>query len=236
MSLLSDDETSFAQVARVLSSDASLSAQVLRLANSPLGGRYGATTILQALSLLGVARVSALVLTLGVSKFLKRAGKSDLVRRCWRHNLACALAAKDFAKTFEVDTDLAYTAGLLHDIGRLALLASNPGEYEKMTVGEAGLRQAEQEHFGIDHCRAGGWLIREWKLPQVYAEVAECHHEPLGDSSHLTNLVHVGCAVADQIGFSVLSQGSPEGELVVTEDLSASIATTINAFECEYGL
>jgi putative nucleotidyltransferase with HDIG domain len=236
MALLSNEEVPFGEVAKVISTDAALSAEVLRLANSPLGGRYGANSILSALSLLGLARVGNLVLTLSMSKFLRRAGKSDVVRRCWRHNLACGLAAKEFAKTFDVDGDQAYTGGILHDIGRLALLASNPGQYESLTLTSGCVREQERRAFGIDHCEAGAWLIEQWLLPSIYLEVVRCHHEPLADARPLTNQVHVGCTVADQIGFSVSGVVPDDLEPVVTDDLSISIATTINAIECEYGL
>ncbi len=120
IALLARRDTAFGEVARLLSSDAALSAEVLRMANSPFGGRYGTNSILQALSLIGVTRVSSLVVTLSVSRLLQRAARSPMLRRCWQHNLASALIAREFACEFSLDGEQAYMSGLLHDVGRLA--------------------------------------------------------------------------------------------------------------------
>jgi HD-like signal output (HDOD) protein len=236
LSLLSNDNTAFGEVARIISTDAALSAEVLRLANSPLAGRYGANTILQALSLLGLARVGNLVLTLSVSRLLRRAGRSDIVRRCWRHNLACGLAAREFAQAFDVDADQAYTGGILHDIGRLALVAANPGQYQSISFTSGSVREEERRLFGIDRNQAGAWLIQQWLLPAIYLDVVGCHDETPAEARPLANVVHAGCAVAGQIGFSVSGITPDAQEPVASDDLSMSIATTINAIECEYGL
>ena len=235
MSLLSNESASLSEAARLLSTDAALSAEVLRLANSPLGARFGATSVLQALSILGLARVSGLVLTLSVSGFLRKAGRSELMLRCWRHNLACALAAREFADTFDVDPEQAYTAGLLHDVGRLALLTIDSHRYEHVAGRHGDVRQDEKSEFGMDHCAAGAWIINQWRLPSVYADVAAEHHEALDGGEPIKNLVHVACSVAKQLGFGVT--GGPAGEEpLVSDHLGYAIAATINALECEYGL
>lgn len=235
MSLLGQDRTSFAEAAQLLSTDAGLSAEVLRLANSPLGARYGASSVLQALSILGLARVSGLVLTLSVARFLGKASRSPLMLRCWRHNLACALAAREFADIFDVDPEQAYTAGLLHDLGRLALLTIDARRYELIAAKECDTREEEESAFGLDHCAAGAWVISQWRLPPIYAEVAAGHHEMLAGDQPIRNLVHVACSVAKQLGFSVTGAAAAE-EPLVSDHLGYAIAATINALECEYGL
>lgn len=169
VALLSDDSVSFREVADTLSTDAALSAEVLRLANSPLfGPRYGVNNVLHALAVLGARRVTSLVLTLGMSKFLKRPGLKDAMRRPWRHNLACALAAREFAHSFGRDANEAYNAGLFHDIGRLAFLSVDPLFYRAFSGSNETLREAESAHFGVDHCDAGAWVIEQWKLPRAF--------------------------------------------------------------------
>jgi len=237
MALINEEDASFGAVAAVLKTDAALSAEVLRMANSPLGGRYGADTILQALSMLGLARIGGLVLTLSVSAFLKIASKSELMRRCWRHNLSCALAARAFSESFDLDPDRCYTAGLLHDVGRLALLATDTRLYEKVIQEGGDIRRLERELFGLDHCAAGDWLIREWRLPSIYADVARQHHDGLSEGSPLINLIHVACTVSNHLGYGVEKCTSDEPfEAVVSDELNYSIAATINAIECEYQL
>src|SRR5690348_2638631 len=133
ITLLGSESFSFKEIADTLKTDAALSGEVLRLANSALvGARCAVTTIPQALPLLGATRLIGLLLTLSVSKFLQRTGPRDSIRRSWHHNLACALAAKDFAQFFNRDPDEAYNAGLFHDIGRLALLVAQPTLYDQV--------------------------------------------------------------------------------------------------------
>lgn len=235
MQLLSKEGTSFVEVARVLNTDAALSAEVLRLANSPLGGRYRSNTVMQALSLLGTTRVSGLVLTLTMSKFLKRAAGSDVVRRCWRHNLACGIAAKDFSFSFDVDADEAYTAALMHDVGRLGLAANAPEVYEKVLLAP-DVRLAEREQFGLDHCEAGEWIARAWYLPEFVVDATLRHHDPVGQQGSLVTIVQLACSTAAFLGYGVTGEVPQGDEPVVTEELEEKIAMTINAVECEYGL
>ena len=150
-----------------------------------MGARYAVTTIPQALPLLGATRLIGLLLTLSVSKFLKRTGPRNSLRRSWHHNLACALAAKDFSQFFNRDPDEAYNAALFHDIGRLALLVAQPTLYEQMIASGGDLLELERTHFGLDHCEAGAWVIEHWKLSKSFIDVALHHHAPQPEGFHL---------------------------------------------------
>src|SRR5712692_4173633 len=204
ITLLGNESFSFKEIADTLKTDAALSGEVLRLANSALvGARYAVTTIPQALPLLGATRLTGLLLTLSISRFLKRTGRRDSIRRSWHHNLASALAAKDFAQFFNRDPDEAYNAGLFHDIGTLALLVTQPALYEQMIASGGDLLALERTHFGLDHCEAGAWLVEQWRLPKWLIDVVLHHHTPQPEGSELTMLVHAACVVADRLGFSV---------------------------------
>lgn len=235
LGLLSREDVSFNEVSRLLSTDAGLAAEVLRLANSPLGGRFGATTILQALCLLGLARVHSLILTLTMSALLKGLKGSAVLRCCWRHNLASALIARKIASTMNVDADLAYMAGLMHDIGRLALLAANPVVYAAIMANPSHKREDEKRRLGLDHCEAGAWVVVHWKLPVILADVALKHHDPLVSPGSLTHLIHVACEVASQMGFGVEGGEDCEMQAVVDDQLRIEVATAINAIEIHCG-
>ena len=234
MQLLSKEGVSFVEVARVLNTDAALAAEVLRMANSPLGGRYHCNTVMQAISMLGATRVSGLVLTLTMSKLLRRAAGSAIVRRCWRHNLACAIAGKEFVCSFDVDPDHAYTAALMHDIGRLALAVNAPDQYEAIAEEPGDVFAAERAAFGIDHRAAGAWIARSWFLPEFVVEAAERHHESQGLQSPIITIVQLACSTAAHLGYAVVNRPLEGEEPVVDEDLVERIAVTINAIECEY--
>ena len=237
INLLADDSVSFREIADALCTDAGLSAEVLRLANSPLfGTRYGVSNILHALAVLGAQRLASLVLTLSMSKFLKRAGPNDAMRRSWRHNLASALAAQEFAHSFARDSNQAYNAGLFHDIGRLAFLSVDSAFYEGFQGDGDDLRELELAHFGVDHCDAGAWVIEQWRLPQPFVEVALHHHAPRPESSELTMLVNAACAIANRLGFSVVPVEASEIAVDANDQLCCTIADFITSLESDFGM
>lgn len=234
--LLANELTSFYDVADILETDAALSAEVLRLANSPLTGvRYEITSVMQAIAVLGSRRIAALIVTLSLSKLVRRAGESEALRRLWRHNLACALAARRFAELQSRDSTQAYYAGLFHDIGRLALLAQQPSLYDQALLSGDDIDEMERRHFGIDHCEAGAWVIEQWKLPEAFIEVVLRHPNPGRDCSDLTLMVSLACQVADRLGFSLVPvEGA--AELGPADEVGFSIALAVNSLEAEFGV
>jgi HD-like signal output (HDOD) protein len=245
VTLLSDEDTNFQRVAAVLDTDAALVAEVLRLANSPLIGlSRRVSTTLQALAILGLRRVYSLIVTLTLCRFLRIAADAQpAMRLCWRHNLATALLAKQIALKRHADPDHAYLAGLLHDIGKLALLTVHPREYNRMAAMMASGEEqrpcceVEREWFGIDHCRAGEWLLETWNLPRMFREVARDHHLPQPEATSLTAIVQEACAIAAQLGFA--SDGSaarPEETAGLPREWTEQIVEAVNHLECEYGL
>jgi putative nucleotidyltransferase with HDIG domain len=236
MNLLASENVVYGEVADTLQTDAALSAEVLRLANSALfGARNRINTIPQALSFVGTRRLTSLLFTLGMSNLLKRTGARESIRRCWYHNLACALAAKEFATSFGRDVDEGYNAGLFHDIGRLALIMLDPNMYDQLIGQDGALLELERAHFGVDHCEAGARLIEHWKLPLAFVDVALNHHAPKSDGSEVTMLVNGACVVADRLGFSVRRTHSDEA-VDPSDELGISITQTIQALASEYGI
>jgi len=234
--LLASELSSFDAVAEVLNTDAGLAAEVLRLANSPLISiRYNVNSVTQALGLLGSRRVVTLIMTLSLSKMMKRAGASEAMRRLWRHNLACALAARHLAELSHTDSNQAYYAGLFHDIGRLGLIAQNPAIYDRAIQNGEDIDELERREFGLSHTEAGAWVVEKWKLPKAFVEVALDHHSPGKEASDLTLLVCLACQTADRLGFSMMPVHG-DVELGPTDEIGFSIALAINALETEYGI
>jgi HD-like signal output (HDOD) protein len=245
VTLLSDKDVNFERVASVLDTDAALVAEVLRLANSPLIGlSRSVSTTLQALALLGVRRVYALIITLTLCRFLRAgADAHPAMRFCWRHNLAAALVAKQIGLKRHADPDHAYLAGLLHEVGKLALLAAYPREYNRMVDAIASgkeqrpCRNVEREWFGVDHCEAGEWLLETWNLPVMFREVARNYGREQTHSGSLTAIVGEACTIAAKLGFA--SDGSPARPDEINglpEEWTEQIVDAVNHLECEYGL
>ena len=213
--LLSNENVAISEILEPLRADPAFSAEILRRANSALFGFTSQVNSLQhALVVLGLRRVRVLTMTVATSIYLKRALQIEELRRCWRHTLACALLTEELARACLMHLDLAYTAGLLHDVGRLGLLVAHPEEYSQFLKNAAtkaatpdsfNLLDYEKETFGMDHCEAGNGLAAQWKLPLEFAVVTGRHHDrPSGHEIDLLALVYLGCQLADTLGFSVV--------------------------------
>ena len=199
----------------VLVSDPSLAAEVLRLANSPLFAFTNEIrSVEHAVVLLGLKRVKALAVAIAMRHY---AGGTDddVYRRCWEHSLASAVLAEELAGFHNVRREEAYTAGLLHDIGRVGLLKAYAKDYLPVL-------NAEYESFdesvalemcllGINHCQSGSFLGKAWAFPRSLQRVAESHHSAGSSDSGLMTLVRVACALADGLGFPEVHYKSKPG-------------------------
>lgn len=252
MRVVSVEDVPFQQIAGLIRSDAAVAGEVLRLANSPLlECRRQVNSILHAVAILGLERLRGLIMTLAMREFLSPTLQIPVLLQCWRHNLACALVCEELCGAYFLSKDASYTAGFLHDIGRLALLASFPQEYAQM-LGLAALhhldvRECEHGTFGLDHCEAGSWLVEEWEFPIEFRKITRHHHDPPEDGDFdMSALVQLGCRTAAALGFDV---GGPGGHGAPAElgsllpmwarhrfssdtDLMLAIAEKINALEC----
>lgn len=216
LGLLAKEEVALGEVAAAVSTDATIAAEVLRAANTAYYGIRGeVTSIRHATTLLGVARIRGLAATIGLRRYLGQALKIPAVQRCWRHNLACAVTAEQLALRLGGNAADAYTAGLLHDIGRLALVVAHPKQYpELLDTAEADglvMLDLERELLGMDHCEAGQWFAQHLMLPQVFQDVAGHHHQPdaVGPTEMLGR-IGVACTLADWMGYWVTPRADRE--------------------------
>lgn len=210
LDLLARDDVEIRELVALISSDPAFSAQILRVANSPLFGfRARVDSLQSALVVLGLKRVQSLSMTVATANHMKAALRIEELSRCWRHMLACALLTDELARSCRAFEERAYTAGLLHDIGRLGLLLAYPTEYAGLLRNGGRnvleLLDCEREVLGVDHCEAGRLLAVQWNLPQDFQIIAARHHDPQDNSTiDLLTLVHLGCKLADSLGFWVV--------------------------------
>ena len=227
--LTSQEDVPLVKVQQVLRTDVSFSAEVLRLANSALtGSRTEVRSVAHAVAMVGLERLKALSMTVALRDFLSSSQSNKAVELCWRYNLATAVICEWLAPFVHFDADSCYTAGLMHDIGRLAILRSYPEEYFRMlSVIEDykfDLLQCEKDLFDIDHCQAGRWLMDRWDFPADLKDVAEFHHHrPLeGRNPDLVTIVYIAWQIADMLGFSPLGVRSD----VNVEEITATLPET----------
>jgi putative nucleotidyltransferase with HDIG domain len=252
MSLVSSDDVLFRRIADLIRSDTAFSAEVLKLANSPLMGcQRKVYSILHAVALLGLDRLKSLVMMVALRNFLSTTLQVPVLLRCWRHSLATAFIAEEIASACWIDKDQGYTAGLLHDMGRLVMLATYPDDYARMLeivdANDCDLLECERGMFEMDHCEIGRWLAEEWSFPPELMEIAGGHHQPSAEGRFgLFGVVQVSCRLADTLGF----QSAGAAPLVSLEDIRQElpeaawprllpesewlmhIAGKINALEC----
>lgn len=252
MRMVSTDDADFSGMARLIRVDTTFSAEVLRLANSPLlGCRRKILSILHAMAILGTERLKGLVMVVAMRDFLSGALHVPSAQRCWRHSLAAAFLAQDIGAACWLDKDQCYTAGLMHDLGRLALIATFPSQYADLIehVEQTGedLLAAERRRFEVDHAALGCWLVSDWELPEDFLDIVGTHHTELrGGRFDIVQTVRAACRLADALGFHVVATtqaGSVEDileelpeqvreKLGASDELLVELASKINAVEC----
>lgn len=208
-------------LARQIALDQGLTARVLRVANSSFYGlqsRVG--TINEAVVVLGFRAVRSMVLAVGVNG----AFRADLCpgfdpQAYLRHGVGTALAARELAGAAGHNPELAFTAGILHDIGQLVLAANFPARYAEVIAHaqqhDVDILSAERAVLGIDHTEAGVLLAESWRFPLPLAQAVSGHHAPqANDPASLAGLIHVADAVAHALGLT----GSPDEQVMPVDD------------------
>lgn len=253
MQLAADENVQLHQICDLISADPAFSSEVLTIANSLLyAPRFPATSVMQAVSVLGATHLQGICITVGVRSYLGKTMRLPALRNLWRHNLAAAIVARGLASHGIIDRDVAFTAGILHDIGRFALCVIQPQEYALLLERHRGtpdsILQGERDIFGWDHCETGAQLIGDWNLPTEFESVISRHHNaPRNDGFwDLAELVKVSCKLADAAGFPAFAGSSvtPYMDLLdelparerrlfhpVVESLASELETAIHAVE-----
>lgn len=182
---INDPKTSASHIAEVVSMDASLSAKLLRLVNSPYYGfAEKVDTLSRALALVGTDKLVNLALGISAVNAFKDIS-TDLfdMRSFWEHSVTCALAASWLAERVPGASEESYfVSGLLHDLGWLVMLKLHPDSsrealYKKKSDPRPGYK-IEREVWGFDHAELGGMVLREWGLPPALVQSVMHHHSP----------------------------------------------------------
>lgn len=208
--LINDPDTSANEIGQVLSEDPSLTARLLKIVNSPFYGFPSRIdTVSRAITVIGTLELLDLILATSVIKTF-RGIPTDLVDMdsFWEHSLYTGVIARILAGRMRApNTERYFVAGLLHDIGALAMYCQIPDRAadalrrarEEITP----LHVIEQETLGFDHGAVGGELMRVWRLPDSLAEAVRHHHVPVRAEQHPleTAIVHladvIACAIHD---------------------------------------
>ena len=174
-------------IAAVVGKDLAMTAKLLQMVNSAFFGfQQKITSVHDAITILGMETVKSIILSIHVFSHYENSEHGRFsIDRLWSHSVAVATAAKriTLAQTRDEQmADEAFTAGLLHDIGKMALAANFPEKYnevmERARSEQVTLPEAEQKLLGTTHCEAGAYLLGLWGMPIGLIEAALFHHRP----------------------------------------------------------
>jgi putative nucleotidyltransferase with HDIG domain len=199
--LLKNPNVSPADLAKVIKSDQSITSKVLKLVNSAFYGLNGnVSTISQAIVILGFNTLRSIILSVSVFELLPKNETFGEFRisRLWEHSIGCAVIAKLLAQRLGVkDPEEAFTAGLLHDIGKVVIAKLLREEF--ITILETThsekilFLEAEQSIVGTTHAQLGERIAKYWKLPPPLIDAIALHHHNLHTSNYikLVSIVHL---------------------------------------------
>jgi HD-like signal output (HDOD) protein len=209
LQLANNENVQLHQLGDLISTDPAFASEVLTVANSALyAPRYPSNNIQQAIAVLGANTLQGMCITVGARAYLGKSMSYPALRGLWRHNLACAVIAERLASMGLLDKDTAYTSGILHDVGRIALAVIQPKEYANLLAAHRGtpesILEGERGLFGWDHCETGQRLIADWKLPIDFDAVVSEHHcaKRTDGEWGMSELIKVSCRMADAAGFA----------------------------------
>ncbi len=205
LAISSESEGAMIEFEKIFKLDPALTADLLLVANSAAYGfRFRVDNIKHALALLGLERVRSLGFTIAMSFYVRNVPSKDDVRTVWAHSIATAVIADVLGNIFGCSGS--YTAGLVHDLGRLGLLLSAGDRYASAISKEfadiSESNKLERVLFGVSHCEAGALVARTWGFPDsLQSSMANHHDGEARDSADCENLVRMACQIADSLGF-----------------------------------
>lgn len=242
METASDPDASALDLSRFITADQSLAAAILKLVNSPYYGFYRRiTSITDAIVILGFIEVRNIVLTATALHNLGRGGSVYDRTLLWRHSMTAAIAAERAAKMLRLEAAGSFfAAGLLHDIGKVALDILFPEAFAQavdMSVKHAlPLEEVENSLYGLDHGAVGALLAEQWNLPDTISHAIRFHHYPRRSPSDTTvvGLAALGNVIAHEAGVSDNTTGckailpaDTASELGLTEIDITTLATEV---------
>jgi HD-like signal output (HDOD) protein len=174
LDFMESDDVSLSDLSRIIESDPALTLKIIKVANSPIyATRNEIVSIFQAVTILGLNRITNIVLGISIFSNFLIAGDKNLellVDRFWWHSSCTALVAKSIAGKINASLgEKEFLVGLLHDIGKLAMMQYDPTEYQKVIelsdFDEMSHLESERKFFGTDHIEVASAIGKKWDLP-----------------------------------------------------------------------
>ncbi len=175
-------EISFQKLEETISLDPMLAGRILKTANSAMYARQReVSTIRAAITLIGYKTIRSLVVIIGASSTFRKDATARFYSRFWQHALLTAFLARECAShtTLSGRKEELFLAGLLHDIGQVAMFHADRSGYEGLieerTTSDVSMRNLEREKYGIDHRELGKEILTRWNFPDLFVDTAREH-------------------------------------------------------------
>jgi putative nucleotidyltransferase with HDIG domain len=187
MQVTADPNSSANDLMNIISPDVSLTTKILKIANSPFYGITREISSLQhAVTILGFPEIRNLVISTVAFESFKNFKQDDKfdIKKFWSHSFCCGLAAKTMAADLKISSNDLFVAGLIHDIGKLAIYMTFPMEFLKLNDIMSPIKlkytafEIEKDTFGITHDEVGMRLLKKWMFPENLLMAVGFHHRP----------------------------------------------------------
>lgn len=200
MTLCQSDDAGINELSRLVAQDPAMTAKMMGVANSSAYHRGdSARTLEQALTIIGTSMIKTIVINESVFQVFDKFSRTSEINLndFWMHSLFAGVKARMLAVRMKYSNpEEAYLAGLLHDVGRLAMLAIAPKEYSQHFLAKDSdeLCIVEIRSLQASHAEVGAWLIEQWRLDSFIADSALYHHEPIARVLNAHPLVRIAFA------------------------------------------
>jgi putative nucleotidyltransferase with HDIG domain len=210
LELLRKEDVEAGDVVTLISYDPGLTANVMRLCNSVFfGSARPAADLEEAVLRLGFDEVYQLVLVLSSASALMPGQKGYGLEptELWKHSVVSALAAKVMARDRGDEDNIAFTAGLLHDVGKVVLAQALDESYARLMQevqdSQSPLLETEKKLLGVQHAEVGGRMLARWKFSSQIVAAVWSHHDPAmaGPHKKLASYMYLANMVAYFMGY-----------------------------------
>jgi HD-like signal output (HDOD) protein len=224
--LIEEDDSKIEDFVKVIKNDSLLSGKIARITDSQyFGFPRRAEDLYQAVSLIGFMQLHDLMLNnLSLRTFSAVPSQIFNLEAFWLYSIRCGIAARTIAQHAQImPINPYFTYGLLHEIGHAAMFVREPELSLQALEGQENNLESqiekERELFGFDYTHVGAALIRQWRLPEVYQQVAAFHlhvedaHELHQQAVRVTHLAHMVCQSAEAQNIGTLFENSKKADL-----------------------
>jgi putative nucleotidyltransferase with HDIG domain len=221
---LRHEQTSLDEIGELVALDPALTAKLLHYCNGVyFAGANPVASVPEAIGRVGFQTIFTLVSVMTGAKCFNPPDASGISgAQLWKHSLTTAFLCKFIAEDLGVDNNLLFTAGLLHDIGRVVLAHAKGAEYGRLYNGALRYRMdctiQEQKAYGFSHGEVGAALMETWRFPFLLIQAVRFHHRPAaaGVARNMAAAACVGNALAHHFE-------QPADSLDANEELQAAL-------------